>query len=284
MSNVDLVGQAIRCRLSKVLRQRVITALVLIAVLVWAVFFWPNSYFAMLVLLVCFVAAHEWMTLQKMRGWLALVLALGLTAISACVVFLVEQSALLYLSWCVLVLWLGLIVWLIWTNRYQLPTQPLAWEGFLALPLLVLVSALLVALHANGAWLLLYVLAIAWAADIGAYFAGRRFGQRKLAPTISPGKSIEGFVGGMVCVLLLAVVSLFVFDVAADNPFTWILASLVAAVLSVAGDLFESTMKRAAQVKDSGWVLPGHGGVLDRIDSLLASVPAFVAVASVVIS
>ncbi|MEM6986457.1 MAG: phosphatidate cytidylyltransferase, partial [Pseudomonadota bacterium] len=213
------------------------------------------------------------------KSWIAAGIA---SAVVACVVFFVGRDALMLLAWAVLLIWLALVCWLAWVDRNNaVPVKPTRWSGLLALPLLATLSGLLVALHAAGAWLLLYVLAIAWAADIGAYFVGRRFGQRKLAPNVSPGKSVEGVLGGLACALLLALVSLSVFDVAAERPVLWIGATLVASVLSVAGDLFESTMKRAAQVKDSGWILPGHGGVLDRIDSLLASVPAFLAIAPV---
>jgi phosphatidate cytidylyltransferase len=110
------------------------------------------------------------------------------------------------------------------------------------------------------------------AADIGAYFAGRRFGRRKLAPTVSPGKSWEGVVGGLAAVSLLAAI----FALLRDVSLVLVLAlALPAALASVVGDLLESMLKRFRGIKDSGSILPGHGGVLDRIDGLVAAVPVF---------
>ncbi|MEM7376620.1 MAG: phosphatidate cytidylyltransferase [Pseudomonadota bacterium] len=265
------------------LRQRVITALVLVVVLAWADFFWSSLYFSGLILLVALVAAYEWTALQGLSGGPQWAATLALTALSGVAVFGLDSAALGVLSVIVLAVWVALVIWLFRVDRAAAVLTPQPWRGWLAVVLLPTVSALLVALHAVGPWLLLYVLAIAWSADIGAYFVGKRFGHRKLAPNVSPGKSIEGFAGGVVCALGLALLSLAVFDVAAASPISWISASVVAAVLSVAGDLFESTLKRAAQVKDSGTILPGHGGVLDRVDSLLAAVPAFVALAPAVL-
>lgn len=259
------------------LKQRFITAVVLVVVLAWAVFAWPNSYFALLVLFVSGAAAQEWAALQRLSGARSWVAVLCITALCAFAVFVLDGAVLVWLARCVAVAWVVLTAWLVWSDKHGLPNQPTKWSGALSLPLLAVAASLLVALHATGAWILLYVLAIAWAADIGAYFAGKRFGRVKLAPTVSPGKSVEGFLGGLVAVFVLSLISLSAFDLAAAQPLLWVSASLIAAVFSVSGDLFESTMKRAAGVKDSGWILPGHGGVLDRIDSLLASIPVFVA-------
>ena len=122
-------------------------------------------------------------------------------------------------------------------------------------------------------WLFLLV----WGADIGGYFAGRRFGRRKLAPAVSPGKTWAGAVGGL---LLAGAVTLLPLSVLGRPVLTWapVVAALV--VLSIFGDLFESALKRQRGVKDSGALLPGHGGVLDRIDALLAALPAFALLAS----
>jgi phosphatidate cytidylyltransferase len=126
----------------------------------------------------------------------------------------------------------------------------------------------------DGAWRLLYVFFLIFAADTGAYFAGRRFGKRKLAAAVSPGKSIEGAIGG----LLLCAVWAGTGGVAIFEPGTklwmFVLLSLAVAAVSILGDLTESLFKRAAGVKDSGTILPGHGGILDRVDSLLAAAPA----------
>jgi phosphatidate cytidylyltransferase len=140
---------------------------------------------------------------------------------------------------------------------------------------------------------LLSVLCVVWAADISAYFCGRAFGRRKLAPSISPGKSWEGVYGGMAGVVLLALGWLWLDGHASlDSPSVFLLlrqrwgygglllAALLLAALSVVGDLFESLVKRAAGVKDSSGLLPGHGGVLDRVDALLPVLPAALALIS----
>lgn len=127
-----------------------------------------------------------------------------------------------------------------------------------------------------SSWFLLYVMSIVWLMDIGAYFTGRLFGVKKLAPAISPGKSWEGVYGGLAVTVAVLIVVLLIAPWAPDNRFKLILATALAAAASVIGDLYESRIKRAADVKDSSQLLPGHGGVLDRIDGVLAAVPVFV--------
>ncbi|MBC7657234.1 MAG: phosphatidate cytidylyltransferase, partial [Frankiaceae bacterium] len=128
---------------------------------------------------------------------------------------------------------------------------------------------------ANGPDWALYALLIVWLADTGAYFVGVRFGKHKLAPRISPGKSWEGFAGGLLATTLLAVGALPVLGLAWNLLPSLLLLTLVATLFSVAGDLFESLLKRHAGAKDSSHLIPGHGGVLDRLDSLLAALPIF---------
>jgi phosphatidate cytidylyltransferase len=135
-----------------------------------------------------------------------------------------------------------------------------------------------------GAAMLVSSMAIVWVADIGAYFAGKTFGRHKLAPHISPGKTWEGVAGGVTAVLVLSLVGLLLVPDSGDAVFSsrlvvqlgWPLSAgilLALALLSVAGDLYESLLKRHAGVKDSGAILPGHGGVLDRIDALIPTMP-----------
>jgi phosphatidate cytidylyltransferase len=127
-----------------------------------------------------------------------------------------------------------------------------------------------------SSWFLLYVMSIVWLMDIGAYFSGRRFGANKLAPAISPGKSWEGVYGGLAVTAAVMIVVLIVAPWAPDNRLKLAIATTLAAVASVIGDLYESRIKRAADMKDSSQLLPGHGGVLDRIDGVLAALPVFV--------
>jgi phosphatidate cytidylyltransferase len=126
----------------------------------------------------------------------------------------------------------------------------------------------------TGAVCLLYVFVLVWATDTGAYFAGRAFGKRKLAAKVSPGKTIEGFIGGISVAIIISIIAymLNLFDMTFS---TFFISSLSAIFVSVLGDLTESMFKREAGIKDSGHLIPGHGGILDRIDSLTAAVPVF---------
>lgn len=119
------------------------------------------------------------------------------------------------------------------------------------------------------------VMLLVWGADIGAYFSGKRFGRRKLAVAVSPGKSWEGFYGGLASSLLLTLLAGLYFDWAARDLLLALLGAALVVAISVVGDLTESMFKRQAAIKDSSNLLPGHGGVLDRIDSLTAAVPMF---------
>lgn len=126
-----------------------------------------------------------------------------------------------------------------------------------------------------GAELLMFVFLIVWAADTGAYFSGKKFGKHKLAPKVSPGKTWEGFFGGMLSSMLIAFLGSLFFAIPTEKMFIFLAAALITNIVSALGDLNESILKREAGLKDSGNLLPGHGGILDRIDSLTAAVPVF---------
>jgi phosphatidate cytidylyltransferase len=150
--------------------------------------------------------------------------------------------------------------------------------GWLTLVPAWLAVVTLIAVDTRAPWLLLSLLLVIWSADIGAYFCGRAWGRHRLAPLLSPGKTLEGVGGGLGAALLTAFLLgslLWHFDRGALA--FWLALCAVAALFSVAGDLHESLQKRRAGVKDSGHLLPGHGGVFDRIDSLTAAAPVFLA-------
>jgi len=130
-------------------------------------------------------------------------------------------------------------------------------------------------IQTGGSWLILLLLLIVWAADTGAYFAGKKFGNKKLAPHISPGKTQAGLWGGLIAAPLMGLLAASLMPLDHIDPVSLILLSLVTALVSVAGDLMISLHKRTSGLKDSGNLLPGHGGILDRLDSLLAAAPFF---------
>lgn len=125
----------------------------------------------------------------------------------------------------------------------------------------------------HGQNLIVYVLFLIWATDTGAYLVGKRFGHFKLIPNVSPGKTVEGSIGGVLLALLVATIGYFVFE--PSSTAMWFLVALLTVLISMLGDLLISMLKRRSHLKDSGHILPGHGGILDRLDSSLAALPLF---------
>lgn len=258
------------------LKQRVITALILAPLVLAATFLLPLFEFKLFIAAVMTLAAWEWANLSGLKdpvsriGYavavLAVIIAMKLLAVAALPVLVV---ALLF--WC---LALG------WVTTF--PNSKGQWQGVGARALMgffVLIPAWsglveLKAQVAGNAWLLLLMLLV-WGADVGAYFAGKTWGNKKLAAGVSPGKTWAGFYGGLVSSLLVAL--LFGWLVALDTAqlVGLMLVCLITALVSVLGDLLESMLKRHRGIKDSSHLLPGHGGVMDRIDSLTAAAPIF---------
>jgi phosphatidate cytidylyltransferase len=151
--------------------------------------------------------------------------------------------------------------------------------AFLVLPAAALAMQMIHAFHAGpyiqGPALLFYALSLVWVADIGAYYAGKKFGKNKLAPNISPGKTKEGLLGAVITTTLYTLAASFYFDLDRDRAIMLVMLSVIVTFISVTGDLYISFLKREAGLKDSGNILPGHGGMLDRVDSVLAAMPVF---------
>ncbi len=273
------------------LKSRLITAFILIPVVIAALFLLPLPGFALITLAVCMLAAWEWgqfagFVSRSQRIWLAVLCGLLLAVMLFTLpsyqhaVRLPQVSGVL---WAALGWWfiaLALVIFYpqsanfwrystIWRLIFGILTiVPFFW-GMMALR-----QYHYEADHFAGAWWLLYIMFLVWGADSGAYAFGRLFGKHKLAPKVSPGKTWEGFLGGL---FTSAVIS-WLFGVWAPLPVTvgvLLMCSTVAALASVLGDLTESMFKREAGIKDSGNLIPGHGGILDRIDSLTAAVPVF---------
>lgn len=258
------------------LKQRIITALVLLPFALGGFFLLDGALFALFIGAVVSLGAWEW---ARLAGFTAQVQRVAYAALVAALLFGLYLLPALA-PW---VLLLGVVWWAVATflvlgypasSRYwaQLPVRLLigllillpAWQG------LVLFKQ-----WPEANWLILAVMVLVWGADIGAYFAGKAFGRRKLAPQVSPGKSWEGFFGGLAASLLITLGVALQRDWSAVDTLLALLGAAVVVVFSVVGDLNESMFKRQAGIKDSSNLLPGHGGILDRIDSLTAAVPVF---------
>jgi phosphatidate cytidylyltransferase len=265
-----------------VLKQRVVTAVVLLVLLVGALA-WSALAFELVATVVVAAALGEWMQLV---GWPRATAAVA-AAVFGAVLLLVALAApawaarmLLPLSALATIVWAALALLLMQSDAMDLRLPRAASTG---LAVLMTTAAWLALVHflLEGVVTLLSVLVIVWLADTAAYFAGRAFGKRKLAPHISPGKTWAGVVGAVAAVLALALVARQAVPDAALLS-NLLLANLgvagaallaVVVLVSVVGDLFESLLKRQAGVKDSSHLLPGHGGVYDRVDALLPTLP-----------
>jgi phosphatidate cytidylyltransferase len=252
------------------LRQRVITALIMAALVIGAIFWLPQNITAAVVTLLMLAAAWEWAAFTGLKHALA---RLGYVAlIAGCIAFVwhhgINSLRAGQLLPAALIWWCVAFVWVI-----SLPTYVNRASAALA-GILVLVPAwlALLRLHQIAPYWLLFVLLLVVAADVGAYFAGRTFGRHKLAPKVSPGKTWEGVGGGVAAAALMAVIGTMILKVPMA-PFIAVCAIVV--VASIVGDLTESMFKRHVGLKDSGTLLPGHGGVMDRIDSVTAAAPIF---------
>lgn len=274
-------------------KQRVITALIMAPLALAAVFFLPLQYFAIFIAAAFLIGAWEWSLFCGYSRKSSQAGFIGLIALSMALIYgLLPDTA----YWPVqqdqlssTVLAIGVIWWLIavlLVLSYPRSSQSWAkghWRralmGWLTLvpawtALLLIRSVDFYQSSYTGAWLIFLLLGIVWAADIGGYFIGKPFGKRKLLPAVSPGKTLEGMLGGLLFVMLLVTAVSYYLGFP-EETFTWYMAALVLTILSVFGDLSESMFKRVAGLKDSGTIIPGHGGILDRIDSLTATAPLY---------
>jgi phosphatidate cytidylyltransferase len=268
--------------MSDSLRSRVVTAVLLAPLAIAGVLGLPTHWFAFALGSVCAFGMIEWARLVGLRSLLTqLGLALLLVAMLAALWHWRADGAL-RATIIVGVAWWPLAA--LWLRNYSfcqaergrnrslkaaagLLTVAPAWAG----------AVVLHGLPANGPWWVLFVLVLIWCADIGAYFVGKRYGTTKLAPRISPGKTRAGLWGALAASALYAIPAGFALG-HADGPLALLVAlALVTVGVSVVGDLFESLIKRHSNVKDSGSIFPGHGGVFDRFDSLFAALPVFAA-------
>ena len=258
------------------LKLRVLTALVLLPVVLGGLFALDRQAFAVMSAVFFLIAAWEWSAM--MSPTISRSVQIKWVAVLAVLMLLMEWLEPLWLLNVLPLWWLVALIMVLGYPRnahhwYRLPMMML-------LGLLVLLPswAALVHIQSNGAlglagpWALLFILVWVWAADSGAYFAGRAFGRHKLAPKVSPGKTIEGLAGG-VLLAMLVVAGVYVSGVLEGRLFPLLVVALLTVLASALGDLFESMVKRQRGFKDSGTILPGHGGMLDRVDSVTAAIP-----------
>ncbi|MGB5410093.1 MAG: phosphatidate cytidylyltransferase [Woeseiaceae bacterium] len=251
------------------LKTRVITAVIALLALIVVLFFLPARVAEAVIALAVIAGAWEWSGFLGSKstalraGYVVLIAAL----LAAFAVPLAEQTLLL--------LQVALVWWLLaflWTFFYPTPI-PAAVRWICGVLVLLPLYVALIELYRLGSLWLLFLLLIVWAADMGAFFAGKTMGKVKLAPQISPGKTWEGAIGGLIAVALLILGRSFFVD---SNLAILLPFCLAIGAISIVGDLTVSMFKRTAGIKDSGTLFPGHGGVLDRVDSIAAAAPLFV--------
>jgi len=279
------------------LLQRIITASVLAALIALAVFNLSSEYFSLLIGVIALIGAWEWSNLVGIQSYIKRALFLVVLVLPMLGVhFWTQALEIIALSfdWTDVRTYSGVLEWLVippvlfWivvmvvirnapTGVLQITMKPiykLLMGGFVLFSVWMFLSRLKAF---YGAEMMMYLLLLIWTADVFAYFIGKKFGKTKLSPDISPGKTIEGMYGalfgGALCGGILSLIYGFNFLVASD----FVLLSVLTVLISIYGDLFFSVVKRQRGVKDSGKILPGHGGILDRIDSLVAATPFFYA-------
>lgn len=251
--------------------QRLITTLILAPLVLLSIFFAPPWLLAGVLILILLVAGFEALKLIPVSNLFFQILFLTLLLLST------WASSYVYSYW----LSFGLVLWLFncvailsYPNSQTYWGYPLvvSFACLILLPLFIESSIHLYHLP-QGKGLIVYLLFLIWASDIGAYLTGKQWGRHKLIPQVSPGKSWEGVVGGMVLSMVVAVIGHFCFQ--STLNLVWFILAFITVVISIFGDLFISILKRRCQLKDTGNIIPGHGGILDRLDSLIAALPVF---------
>ncbi|MEC8324887.1 MAG: phosphatidate cytidylyltransferase [Pseudomonadota bacterium] len=277
--------------------KRILTSLVLAPAALALVFFTPLELFSLIAGLIVLLSAWEWsafMGLKKFASRISYVAGMAVILFIANMYWPIEslwQNGQLVGSanyvFTLAVAWWLVACALVWTY----PRTAKAWHAGLMmraiaglltlLPMWLALNVLRSSEYATnatqGSVLIMVVLGIVWSADIGAYFSGKNLGKHKLMPLVSPNKTIEGLVGGLICSAIFVLAFCYFTKVPIDKWFIYAAMAAVVALFSAVGDLLESMFKREVGLKDSGSCLPGHGGILDRIDSLTAAAPLFAA-------
>jgi len=256
------------------LKQRIITALLLAPVLLTIVIYGNLNWFLLLIAVIQTAAIFEWLKINKLKPPLALINGITITILTLYLTLQFEPQVHLWI-WVYAFVWLLALLWLL-NHRwgYENSTFHLLVKGFLGVIALMLFSTSMIQLYTidQGHWWTLSLFLLIWVADIGAYISGKTMGKHKLAIKISPGKTWEGVIGAQVLVAVYAVIISQLLDIEWTQA---VLIMIPIALFSVVGDLVASLGKRQAKIKDSSNLLPGHGGFIDRFDSLIAAAPLY---------
>ncbi len=250
------------------LKERIITSIVLLLIITVGLFVLPENGFVILMLIMLLIATQEVLKMYKFNIYFQIV-SLSIFLLILLAIYFIKNDISIVICILGIISW-GLIVPIV------LYKQPKYFSKLIIYILCIIIFipafySFVIIYKLMGAMQLISIMAVAWISDIGAYFIGRKFGKHKIAPTISPGKSLEGALAGLVLVLLyFTFLKYFNLVSYLNNYISVIRFALILTTIGILGDLFESWLKRIAGVKDSGTILPGHGGVLDRIDSLIA--------------
>jgi phosphatidate cytidylyltransferase len=265
------------------LKNRILTTLIILPLFVWVVLAIPAQWLAVVLAVLAGLAAHEWARMSglvsSLLHWLYAMVVTGSLLVFWFYRFdaqTLEQLLIVAAVW-----WACSMLWF-FTPGFLSQNNPATVTIKLMMGLLVLVPAWysLVYLHrspGHGHYWVLYIFVLIWVADSGAYIAGKTWGKNKLAPRISPGKTMEGALGAIVLSLPCAIIGSYLLKVPEAEQMRFIILSVAVIPVSIVGDLLESLLKRQSGMKDSGSMLPGHGGLMDRIDSLTSAAPVFVA-------
>ncbi len=264
------------------LKQRIITALILASVVLWALFGLSDTYLLVLFATILLAGAWEWGKLAEIikpvykAGFL--ILQAGMMWFASRL-FEFDSNIVILILASVVMVWFLILFWLALYERgtlqIKLSVLSRTFLGLILLPATFLSVAFILQVVDNDRFLVLLMFLLIWGADVAAYFSGRAFGKNKLAPKISPAKTWEGVVGALLMTVVISITAGWLLNYPASLLPKLIIVSLFVVSISIVGDLFESIMKRQVGIKDSGNILPGHGGVLDRIDSMIAASPVY---------
>ena len=260
------------------LMQRILTAIPLALAAIWLILYQPTTILLYILLLVAFISGYEWARLSGVQAivWKALFAVLVSAASWAVINYLFQYVHLLLLLASV---WWFAVLYFLKGAQPQAKAAKLSVVklaiAFIVIPSTIIAMYVVHGMDQGAQWLL-FSLMLVWIADSGAYFSGKNFGKVKLAPNISPGKTREGLWGALLMTAVYAALAAYYFEVSSRQLLLLLALSLLLTIFSVVGDLYISFLKREAEVKDSGSILPGHGGILDRIDGVLAVMPVFV--------